>query len=162
MYKILVFALFFVGFLTQTTLAEVYKCKTDQGVKFQDTPCVDENKQELVTIKGDNASSSSVELTADSLVGKWCEFATSLEVSGTKDSSAPATWHFKSKDQMSYTYKSMQGKGKERFNQYSFDGSTVDINNSMIGSWEVESFSGSILILSGPYGGYAHLRRGGC
>ncbi|NVJ59852.1 MAG: DUF4124 domain-containing protein [Gammaproteobacteria bacterium] len=143
-------------------LAEIYKCVDSEGNRsFQDSPCPEETKEETVQIQT-GSESPQREFSESLLVGKWCEYAVSLDVDGEKDTSRPATWHFKNKKEMSYTYKTKSKPKKEIFNKYSVKDNRININNPYIGNWDVESFRGLTLILAGPLGGYAHLRRGAC
>jgi len=167
MNKIILLALVCCSYiLCDEAKAEIFKCKkANGGFSFQDKPCSSSEKEEVIELKHQKTPKSSKansgKLSVTAVLGKWCEYATSLEVKGAKDTSRPATWNFKNKSKMSYTYKSTR-KIRERFNGYKIKGNKIAIDNSLIGTWEVVSLNSYALILAGPYGGYAHLRRGGC
>jgi hypothetical protein len=146
--------------------AEIFKCKkASGGFSFQDKPCTDNESEEIIELKQQKkdtpSKNKSSKLTTTDILGQWCEFAASMEIKGVMDTSSPATWNFKNKSKMSYTYKSAR-KGTERFHGYKIKDNTIAVDNSLIGTWGVVSFNSYSLILSGPYGGYVHLRRGGC
>ncbi len=144
--------------------AEIFKCKTKTGaIKFQDSPCDDSQKEEIVLLKEQAGQTvSEVEFSDTALIGSWCEFATSTKLNGPKDVSQPATWNFKDKKSMSYTYKSNKKPKKEFLNPYQVEGNSIIVSNKLIGTWQVINFKGYSMIIEGPYGGYAHLRKGGC
>ncbi|NVJ60928.1 MAG: DUF4124 domain-containing protein [Gammaproteobacteria bacterium] len=167
---LIVFASLF--YIVNDAHAEIYKCVGPDGLaSFQDTPCPDTADETTVTINGNASTNGDVSTQDDDksiknsfdkrvLVGKWCEFAVSMSRGGTKDTSMPATWHFKNKSQISYTYKTQKKPKKEIFNQYTVEEEKITIDN--LGQWRVDTFNGYSLILTGPIGGYFYLRRGAC
>lgn len=164
--------------------AAVYKCKTPSGtIEFKDQPCAPGTGGEIA-VKGvapadrpaapageDDSDQDALRSgqsrgaasggSAQMLSGRWCEYAVSLDLNGDKDTTAPVEWNFTG-DNVEYRTKGL-GTLKGRVTR-SADGFTVD--NPMFGGagkeWKVVTTAGGATALRGPYGGYMHMRRGGC
>lgn len=152
---------FLLGCAVLPAHAGIYKCTGENGqVAFSDRPCRSgaQQKIELRRTAPTPAAEGGGELSAQALVGAWCEYAVSLTIDGEKDSSDPATWTFNTDGSMTYQSRHIRMlRGR-----YSFDGEVIDVDNGMIGAWRIHRVTGTGMVLESPLAGYGHWRRGGC
>ncbi|WP_341502406.1 DUF4124 domain-containing protein [Gallaecimonas sp. GXIMD4217] len=144
--------------LSLPAAAKVYQCEMANGrMEYRDTPC--KKGDQKVYQKGKTKAASRTKLTRTQnyqlLSGPWCNFATSLSMTGSKDLSNPAQWLF-TEDSLSVD---MGGRHIE--SGFSQEKGLLHMDNPRFGNYDVLMQGSDSMVMKGDYG-YYFFRKGYC
>ncbi|WKE65550.1 DUF4124 domain-containing protein [Gallaecimonas kandeliae] len=138
--------------------AGVYQCKTAQGkVEYRDTPC--QHGIQRLYQKDKTGPQSKTRVTRSQqfkpLVGQWCNFATSLSLTGAKDLSKPAQWTFGDR-QLEVVNGPLQ-----ILSDFSQEEELLQVDDPRLGNYHLVMQGADGMVMKGDYG-YYFFRRGHC
>ncbi|WP_192813347.1 DUF4124 domain-containing protein [Gallaecimonas xiamenensis] len=138
--------------------AGVYQCKTADGrVEYRDTPCK-KGAQQLYQ-KDKNPPTARTKVTRSQeykpLIGQWCNFATSLSLTGSKDLNHPAQWLFGA------TQLEVKTSALQIIADFTQDGDRLTVEDPRLGNYHLVMQGSDGMVMKGDYG-YYFFRRGQC
>lgn len=145
-------------FCTGLVQAGVYQCQTADGrTEYRDTPCTSGVQRIYQKSKLPPGTRTKVTRTQEfrPIIGQWCNFATSLSMTGTKDVSQPSLWSF-GETQLNVTNSAITILSD--FNQQQ---SFLQVEDTRLGNYHLIMQGADSMVMKGDFG-YYFFRRGSC